>query len=183
MDIIKNDELQEIYDNVKLIDLTELLSRENINTLKKLGYTVNIKYSEKEFKKMLNDLIIDYYINPERVTSPEDLPRKNLNEIEVSRESYNKLIKNLDEIDVDVVSNISVVELNKRQDIRRKTIILLIKTIVKNKDKDLFPYNQLSEILNLSKYGKQSLKDDIDKIKKSINKDKKIKELVKKYSI
>lgn len=183
MEIVKNCELEDIYNNVKLIDLSKLLNKEDINTLKKFGYEVNVKYSEKEFKNMLNELVIDYYLVPKRVTSPEDLPRKNLDETKVTRDSYNKLIKNLDEIDVDVVSNISVVELNKRQDIRRKIIILLIKTIVKNKNIDLFPYNQLSEILNLSKYGKQSLKEDIYNIKKSINKDKKIKELVKKYSI
>lgn len=183
MNIDKNSELEEIYTNVKLIDLCKLLNNEDINTLKELGYDVNNKYSEKEFRKMLNDLIIDYYIEPEKITSPEDLPRKKLEKTKVSREKYNKLIANLDKVDVEVVSNISVVELSKRQDIRRKTIFVLIYAIIKSKNKDLFPYNQLAEILNLSQYGKKSLKEDISNIRKSINKKKKIMELVKKYSI
>ena len=78
MDIVKNDELEDIYNNVKLIDLDKLLNKEDINTLKELGYDINNKYSEKEFRKMLNDLIIDYYIDPKKITSNEDLPQKNL---------------------------------------------------------------------------------------------------------
>lgn len=183
MDIVKNDELEDIYNNVKLIDLDKLLNKEDINTLKELGYDINNKYSEKEFRKMLNDLIIDYYIDPKKITSNEDLPQKNLEKTKVSREKYNKLIEQLDKIDVEVVSNISVAELNKRQDVRRKTIIVLINAIIKSKNKDLFPYNQLAEILNLSQYGKKSLEDDISNIRKSINKKRKIMELVKKYSI
>ena len=109
--------------------------------------------------------------------------KKILKKTKVSREKYNKLIEQLDKIDVEVVSNISVAELNKRQDVRRKTIIVLINAIIKSKNKDLFPYNQLAEILNLSQYGKKSLEDDISNIRKSINKKRKIMELVKKYSI
>ena len=183
MNIDKNNEIEEIYANVKLIDLSKLLDDEDINTLTELGYNVNNKYSEKDFRKMLNDLIIDYYIEPKRITNSEDLPRKKLEETKVSREKYNKLIANLDKVDVEVVSNISVSELSKRQDIRRKTIIVLIKAIIKSNNKDLFPYKQLAEILNLSNYGEKLLKEDISNIRKSINKDKKIMELIRKYSI
>lgn len=183
MNLDNNSELENIYKNVKLIDLNNLLNKSDINILNKLGYKINGKYSEKEFEKMLNELIIDYYINPKRINSSDDLPRKNLEETNVTREKYNELIAKLDKIDSEVVSNISITELNKRQEIRRKTINVLIKSIIKYDDKDLFPYNQLAEILNLSQYGKKSLKEDISNIKKSINKDKKIMELIKKYSI
>ena len=183
MNLDNNSELENIYKNVKLIDLNNLLNKSDINILNKLGYKINGKYSEKEFEKMLNELIIDYYINPKRINSSDDLPRKNLEETNITREKYNELIAKLDKIDSEVVSNISITELNKRQEIRRKTINVLIKSIIKYDDKDLFPYNQLAEILNLSQYGKKSLKEDISNIKKSINKDKKIMELIKKYSI
>ena len=100
-----------------------------------------------------------------------------------ARDRYNELIAKLDKIELEVVSNISINELNKRQDIRRRAIAALIKSIIGYKDKALFTYNELAEILNLSHYGKKSLKEDIMDIKKSINKKQKIMELIKKYSI
>ena len=183
MSIDKNFELEEIYENAKIIDLENLLNKEDITIIRKLGYDINSKFSAKQFEKLLHDIVIDYYIDPKRVTSSEDLPRKNLDETKVTREGYNELIAKLDKIEVEGVSKISVNEWKKRQDIRRRTIAILIKSIIINKDKDLFPYKELAEILNLSQYGKKSLKEDIIDIKKSINKNQKIMELIKKYSI
>lgn len=183
MNIDKNFELEEIYENAKIIDLENLLDKEDISILRKLGYEINSKFSAKQFEKLLHDIVIDYHIDPKKVTSSEDLPRKNLQETKVTRDRYNELIAKLDKIELEVVSNISINELNKRQDIRRRAIAALIKSIIGNKDKDLFPYNELAEILNLSHYGKKSLKEDIMDIKKSINKNQKIMELIKKYSI
>ena len=49
MNLDNNSELENIYKNVKLIDLNNLLNKSDINILNKLGYKINGKYSEKEF--------------------------------------------------------------------------------------------------------------------------------------
>ena len=108
MNIDKNFELEEIYENAKIIDLENLLNKEDITIIRKLGYDINSKFSAKQFEKLLHDIVIDYYIDPKRVTSSEDLPRKNLDETKVTRERYNELIAKLDKIELEVVSNISI---------------------------------------------------------------------------
>ena len=97
MNLDNNSELENIYKNVKLIDLNNLLNKSDINILNKLGYKINGKYSEKEFEKMLNELIIDYYINPKRINSSDYLPRKNLEETN-KKVVYEKRYEQIDQL-------------------------------------------------------------------------------------
>ena len=91
------DKWHDIYCNIGLINLNELLNNEDKDTLKRLGYDVDEKlYTKRDFDHWLGNFISDYYIDFEN--KDETIPRKKLEETTVTRERYNELLKKLQKI-------------------------------------------------------------------------------------
>ncbi len=106
------DKWHDIYCNIGLINLNELLNNEDKDTLKRLGYDVDEKlYTKRDFDHWLGNFISDYYIDFEN--KDETIPRKKLEETTVTRERYNELLKKLQKINYYIVINEDVIKFNK----------------------------------------------------------------------
>ncbi len=102
-----------IYCNIGLINLDELLNDEDKENLKKLGYTVDKKlYTKRDFEHWLGNIVGDYYIDFDN--RDETIPRKKLEETEVTREEYNELLKKLEKINYYIDINEDVINSNKK---------------------------------------------------------------------
>lgn len=87
----------EKYSTVEMVDLKELLTKAEIELIKKLNIEVKNKiYTEQEFE-FLNMDLLDYYRNEKEMDEEELKESKDLPE-GVSREDYNNLLDKINEI-------------------------------------------------------------------------------------
>ncbi len=87
----------EKYSTVEMVDLKELLTKTEIELIKKLKIEVKNKiYTEQEFE-FLNMDLLDYYRNEKEMDEEELKESKDLPE-GVSREDYNNLLDKINEI-------------------------------------------------------------------------------------
>lgn len=91
-------EWQNDYHNKRIIYLISEFTKDELNQLERLGITIKDKvYTEYEYESIkleLGKYYIEEGMDEEELENVETLDDKN-----VSREDYNKILKNFDEID------------------------------------------------------------------------------------
>lgn len=108
-----------IYCNIGLINLKEILTEDDIKVLEKLGYEIKEKlYTKREFDVWLENIISDYYVDIEY--PDETNPRKKLEETSITRQRYNELLDKLQKINYYVEINGNAEKFNKKEEIENQ---------------------------------------------------------------